>query len=686
MLVHLLVLWSFSVVEPTLSGVQVGVDFFFPLRRIEGWLFVITLIGCVVIPPVVLWLLGLAIGRRSPRWRWRAHLASLAVLGSLLAAYEVRQLASVAIAPTVAIAIVAAGVIAAAYARFAWLRSVLTVLAPAPLVFLLAFLFFSKASHIVFPGDTKVPAPAAARATPVVVLVLDEFPVVSIMGPGGRVDRARFPNFARLAADSTWYRTALSASWTTTTAVPAIMTGQRPSADKLPLLGDHPENVFTLLRRPYREHVIESFTRLCPLSLCPNESSVARRIESLVSALTLVYANVVSPRREATKFPNPGNTWGAVLAALDAKRRIEPTSFETSDLRLFPGPQFDRFLEEIHPPGRGPRKPFYLLHSNLPHNPYNHLPSGKLYRNHNKEELGLDTSGEWWTNDTPTVAAGWQRHLLQTQYTDGLVGRLMRRLKATGLYDRALVIVVADHGASFIAGNNRRRPRGPNVSDIAMVPLFVKAPRQARGRIVDAPVSTLDVLPTIADEVGIRIPWRVDGMPLRRAERARGRAFRLLSDKGGQLSLQPGRLQQIRQRVLDYKDYLFGRRGSSFFDTRQAAALFGQPVARFRAAGRPLGAKVHLQDSGEYDRVDPSSPLIPALVRGTIDADRREVTSIAIAVNGRVWGTGTVFGLRAPTQFSVIVPQRAFVRGRNSVQVLALRGSRTKPRLVPLGR
>ncbi len=686
MLVHLLVLWSFSVVEPTLSGVQVGVDFFFPLRRIEGWLFVITLIACVVIPPVVLWLLGLAIGRRSPRWRWRAHLASVALLSALLAAYEVRQLGSVGVAPTVAIAIVAAGLIAAAYARFTWLRSVLTVLAPAPLVFLVAFLFFSKASHVIFPGDTKVPAPAATRATPVVVLVLDEFPVVSIMGPGGRVDRARFPNFARLEADSTWYRNALSASWTTTTAVPAIMTGQRPDADKLPLLGDHPENVFTLLRRPYSEHVIESFTRLCPLSLCPNESSVARRIESLVSALTLVYANVASPRRESTKFPNPGNTWSAVLAALDAKRRIEPSSFETSDLRLFPGPQFERFLELIRAPGNERRKPFYLLHSNLPHNPYNHLPSGKLYRNHNKEELGLDTSGEWWTTDEATVAAGWQRHLLQTQYTDGLVGRLMQRLRATGLYDRAMVVVVADHGASFIAGSNRRRPRGPNLSDVSMLPLFVKYPRQQRGRSVDAPVSTLDVLPTIASTVGTRIPWHVDGMPLSRAEHARGRRFQLLSDNGKQLRLPVRRLEQIRREILGYKLYYFGRGDSSFFHTRPTGPMLGQPVTRFRAAGRPLGAKFHLQDAGEYDHVDPSSPLIPALVRGTIDADRREVTSIAIAVNGRVWGTGKVFGLHAPTQFSVVVPQRAFHAGRNSVQVLALRGSRTKPRLVPLSR
>jgi hypothetical protein len=175
-------------------------------------------------------------------------------------------------------------------------------------------------------------------------------------------------------------------------------------------------------------------------------------------------------------------------------------------------------------------------------------------------------------------------------------------------------------------------------------------------------------------------------MPLSRAAHARGRRFQLLSDNGKQLRLPVRHLEGIRRELLRYKLYYFGSGDSSFFQTRPTGPMLGQPVARFRAAGAPLGAKFQLQDAGEYDHVDPSSPLIPALVRGTIDADRREVTSIAIAVNGRVWGTGKVFGLHAPTQFSVIVPQRAFHPGRNSVQVLALRGSRTKPRLVPLGR
>jgi hypothetical protein len=106
---------------------------------------------------------------------------------------------------------------------------------------------------------------------------------------------------------------------------------------------------------------------------------------------------------------------------------VNPDSFETADLRLFPGPQFDRFLSLIRRPDPGAtRPPLFFLHSNLPHNPYTHLPDGRLYRDHSKEELGLLVSSEQWADDRGSVLHGWQRHLLQTQYADRLVGPVAR--------------------------------------------------------------------------------------------------------------------------------------------------------------------------------------------------------------------------------------------------------------------
>ena len=66
---------------------------------------------------------------------------------------------------------------------------------------------------------------------------------------------------------------------------------------------------------------------------------------------------------------------------------------------------------------------------------------------------------------------------------------------------------------SFRAGDRRRVPTQTNLQDVAGVPLFIKRPGQRDGRIEGGAVRTIDVLPTIARELGLRLPGRVDGVP-----------------------------------------------------------------------------------------------------------------------------------------------------------------------------
>src|SRR3712207_8878074 len=53
-------------------------------------------------------------------------------------------------------------------------------------------------------------------------------------------------------------------------------------------------------------------------------------------------------------------------------------------------------------------------------------------------------------------AIGKQRLLLQSTYTDRLIGQLLDRLRATGLWDRALLVVTADHGTGLDPGTRSR--------------------------------------------------------------------------------------------------------------------------------------------------------------------------------------------------------------------------------------
>ena len=97
----------------------------------------------------------------------------------------------------------------------------------------------------------------------------------------------------------------------------------------------------------------------------------------------------------------------------------------------------------------------YMMHLLMPHYPWRYLPDGKQYGS----SLGIDglgSDGDTWTTDPWVVDQGWQRHILQAGFTDKLLGQLMARLKATGIWNKALVIVTADHGVSFIPGQHRR--------------------------------------------------------------------------------------------------------------------------------------------------------------------------------------------------------------------------------------
>ena len=96
---------------------------------------------------------------------------------------------------------------------------------------------------------------------------------------------------------------------------------------------------------------------------------------------------------------------------------------------------------------------------------------------------------------------------------DRRLGRLLDALHSSGRFERAVIVVAADHGAAFTSGQPRRPVNDANVGAIAPVPFFVKLPGQERGAVSDNAVRTIDVLPTIAKAAGVRLPWKADGMP-----------------------------------------------------------------------------------------------------------------------------------------------------------------------------
>ena len=87
-------------------------------------------------------------------------------------------------------------------------------------------------------------------------------------------------------------------------------------------------------------------------------------------------------------------------------------------------------------------------------------------------------------------------------------------MRAVGLWNKALVVVDPDHGISFHGDDLRRDPTRTNLSDLAFIPFFVKLPEQKTGRVVDTHITTEDILPTIADVLGVAMDPEWQGTSL----------------------------------------------------------------------------------------------------------------------------------------------------------------------------
>ncbi len=99
-------------------------------------------------------------------------------------------------------------------------------------------------------------------------------------------------------------------------------------------------------------------------------------------------------------------------------------------------------------------------------------------------------------------------------YQDFAVGQLMTYLKSRGLYENALIAVMADHGEAL--GQHGESTHGMFLYDETIhVPLLFKLPRErSAGARIENRVGLVDVMPTILQVAGIAIPKEMQGESL----------------------------------------------------------------------------------------------------------------------------------------------------------------------------
>src|ERR671919_2226275 len=152
-----------------------------------------------------------------------------------------------------------------------------------PLALAAVLLLVVLASAVGEHSDAPAPPPRPAKPH-VVLLIMDELPGDSLLDRRGRVDPVRYPNFAALAADSTWFRNGYSIYDSTTKAVPLIIDGMWPRPGSVQHRSHHPRSIFDMFRRRgYRMVASEEASALCPPRMCRGGRAVTPNIPALLN-------------------------------------------------------------------------------------------------------------------------------------------------------------------------------------------------------------------------------------------------------------------------------------------------------------------------------------------------------------------------------------------------------------------
>ncbi|MEV4760943.1 sulfatase-like hydrolase/transferase [Micromonospora sp. NPDC049559] len=613
---EIIALCGVVVTQPLLDITGRSPDFFLFHRAGRGE--ILLLVGFyTVVPPLGLWLAGALSGLAGRAARALTHRITVGLLLAALAVQVGKHLLPLRGTPLLAIAVACGAAGAYAHRRWPAPGRLLRFASPGPLVFALLFVFASPTSAMVLPRGHEGLGPGAARGAgrhpPVVLLLLDELPLVSLLGPDGAVDARRFPNFAALAGESTWYRNATGVSGWTPYAVPAMLTGRYPTEAVAPHYSRYPDNLFTALGGVYDIEAQESITRLCPPSRCDPPPPVpgSGGLPVLLHETGALLEQIVSPARAVRE---PEASYREVTPEQAARDAAEPTpddpKFRWDTLDDNQPVRFTEFLAGLHP---APRPTLHFLHLLMPHTPWTFLPSGARY----DAPEDLPNDGDGW------VTLARERHLAQLGYTDRLIGETLRTLRATGLYDDALVVVTADHGVSFTRGAQGRGMdalrRAPG--EVAWVPMFVKEPGQRRGRVDDRNWEHVDLTPTIADWADVTLPWRPDGLSARGP--ARQRADKRFYDEPGRPVGVPGPAT------------FAAVTGGTAHPLAPPPELVGRRTADL-PVGPAAGVTARVVDRRAFDAVDPTGGRLPALVYGTVPKTVPTGTRLAVAVNGRI--------------------------------------------------
>jgi len=636
----------------------------------------------------------------SSRWRGRGRNTVLFGLFVLILLSMIRPYTS---APWIAlsgfagylalfVSLIGAAIAVSLYEKSRWMRMWLTFAAIGLVVFPGVFLRqFDSIRRSEFQVDQTV---VAKHPTNVVMVVFDEFSGTTLLNDRMEIDARHFPQFARLAKTSTFYRNATTVHPRTNVAVPAILSGRFPVRDVPAFAANYPGNLFQTIQatRAFDMAVFEPITRLCPQIAERGRSlhTTLQKTGRLIRTLSTVYLRLIIAEDLSVDLPAIPQEW---FLAGDPATRVDWDHYSEGRFS-YDGPvhrpeQLAHFLDCIKLSVR-PR--FTFLHVDLPHVPWVFFPTGEQYCDETNVQIcpagAVGGLGEDWLSDPRTIDRNEFRYRLQVGFVDRCLGRLLDRLVETNVWDSCLLIVTADHGVSFRTGHSRRLPDADNLADIASVPLFIKLPGQKQGRIDDRNVESVDIFPTIADSLGIELSEPVDGISVSQERR---RPRKTLYYDGSMTVIEPD-LPQRREAVLRQFE-LFGHDDLDHLPASIAThpEWHGRGSASFVVEGEPVHATL-IDPLREQSLSSPFSWMTGvetsrSFIKGELDGRELPETpaELIVTVDGVVRDSGMTFRLYGNQEgFEFLLPKSVVQNVSNIVGLYLVNRSQNPPSLRPV--
>ncbi|MFN0009156.1 MAG: sulfatase [Planctomycetota bacterium] len=326
-----------------------------------------------------------------------------------------------------------------------------------PVAVLLGLLAVTVGGVVVWSACSKT---SSARPN-VLVIVLDTLRA-DHLGVDG-YERATSPNVDRFARENLHFPRAFAAAPWTPPSIATLLSGLYPTSHGM-----------------------------MPPDKLPGEGDLSKRLDRNVLTLAEILAD--SGYRTAALSANPWITpeFGYAQGFETFDVRVDARAEKITELGL-------ARIEELRASG----DPFlFYLHYLDPHEPYSPPDDHRIF-------AGQPLRGSY----SPQMVENLDRYDGEIHYLDASLGRLFAELRAKGIYDDLVIVLLGDHGEQF--EEHGHLGHGWQLfNEELRVPLVVKPGRTTQGRTIESVVSIVDVLPTILALTGQEAPAAMQGVNL----------------------------------------------------------------------------------------------------------------------------------------------------------------------------